>query len=92
MGFLRDLGAAMSFGLSVTTRHKVAEAKYGDRQKQHEGHLNSYNEVQAQVQHSLEAMDAHFAAAQEVLLATGALTSGHRQQRNLRMVQTSGRS
>ena len=75
MGFIRDLGAAMSFGLSVTTRHKVASAKYGDRRKQHEGHLNSYNEVQAQVQSSLEAMDAHFAAAQEVLLATGALRS-----------------
>ena len=75
MGFARDLRAAMTFGLSVTTKHKEAETKYGNRRKQHEGHLNAYNEVQAQVQSSLEAMDAHFAAAQEILLSSGALTS-----------------
>ena len=75
MGFIRDLGGAMSFGLSATTRHKDAEAKYEDLRKQHQRHLTSYNEVQAQVQSSLEAMDAHFAAAQEVLLVTGALKS-----------------
>ena len=75
MGFGRDLGAAMTFGLSVTTKHKEAETKYGNRRKQHERRLNSYNGIQAQVQSSLEAMDAHFAAAQEVLLSTGTLTS-----------------
>ena len=75
MGFARDLGAAMTFGLSVTTRHKEAETKYGRCRKQHEGRLNAYNEVQAQIQSGLEAMDAHFAAAQEILLSTGALTA-----------------
>ena len=75
MGFASDLGATITFGLSVTTRHKEAETKYGGRQKQHKGRLNTYNEVQEQVQSSLEAMDAHFAAAQETLLSTGALTS-----------------
>ena len=66
MGFIRDLGAAMSFGLSATTRHKDAEAKYEGLRKHHERRLTSYNEVQAQVQFSLEAMDAHFAAALRV--------------------------
>ena len=75
MGFARDLGAAMTFGMSATTKHKEAETKYGNRRKQHEGRLNAYNEVQAQIQSSLEAMDAHFAAAQESLLSSGALTS-----------------
>ncbi len=75
MGFGRDLGAAVTFGLTATTKHKGAEAKYGNRQNQHKRRLNSYNEVQSQVQSSVEAMDAHFAAAQEVLLSTGALTS-----------------
>ena len=75
MGFARDLGAAMTFGLSVTTKHKEAETKYGNRRKQHERRLNASNEVQAQVQSSLEAMDAHFAAGQEILLSTGALIS-----------------
>ena len=75
MKFARDLGAAMTFGLSITTKHKKAETKYENRRKQHEGHLNAYNEVQAQVRDSLEAMDAHFAAALEILLSSGALTS-----------------
>ena len=75
MGFIRDFGAAMSFGLSATTRHKDAESKYEGLRKQHDRRLTSYNEVQAQVQSSLEAMDAYFAAAQRVLLTTGALTS-----------------
>ena len=75
MGFARNLGAAMTFGLSVTTKHKEAETKYGNRRKQHERRLHASNEVQAQVQSSLEAMDAHFAAGQEVLLSTGALMS-----------------
>ena len=74
MRFGRDLAAAMTFGLSATTKHKEAEAKHGDRQKQHERILNSYNEVQAQIQSGVDAMDAHFAAAQQVLLSTGALT------------------
>ena len=75
MGFVRDLGSAMTFGLSVTTNHKEAQTKYQNRWKQHERRLNSYNEVQSQIQSSLEAMDAHFAKAQKVLLSTGALTS-----------------
>ena len=75
MGFARDLGAAMTFGLSATTKHREAETKYGNRRKQHERRLNAYNEVQSQVQSSLEAMDAHFAVAQEILLSTGALIS-----------------
>ena len=73
MRFGRDLAAAMTFGLSATTNHKEAEAKHGDRQKQHERILNSYNEVQAQIQSGVEAMDARIAAARQVLL-TGALT------------------
>ena len=37
MGFARDLGATMTFGLSVTTRHKAAEIKYGNRRKNTRG-------------------------------------------------------
>ena len=74
MGFGRDLAAAMTFGLSATTKHKEAEVKRGSREKQHGRRLNSYNEVQEQVQSGVEAMDAHFAAAQQVLLSSGALT------------------
>ena len=75
MGFGRDFAAAVTFGLSATTKHKEAEAKYETRRKEHQRRLNSYNDIQVQVRSSVEAMDAHFAAAQEVLLSTGALTS-----------------
>ena len=75
MGFVRDLGAAVTFGLSSTTRQKEAEARHENRRRQHQRRLTSYNEVQEQTRSGLETMDAHFTAAQEVLLSTGALTS-----------------
>ena len=75
MGFGRDLGAAVTFGLAATTKHKEAEVEYETRRNQHQRRLNSYNEIQAQVQSGLEAMDAHFVAAQQVLLSTCALIS-----------------
>ena len=75
MGFGRDLGAAVTFGLAATTKHKEAEVEYETRRNQHQRRLNSYNDIQAQVQSGVEAMDAHFVAAQQVLLSTGALTS-----------------
>ena len=75
MGFGRDLGAAVTFGLAATTKHKQAEVKHETRRKQHQRRLTSYNDIQAQVQSSVEAMDARFTATKEVLLSTGALTS-----------------
>ena len=75
MGLGRDLGAALTFGLSSTTKQKEAEVKYGERQKLHQQRLNSFNEVQRHIQTCVEAMDAQFATAQEVLLSTGALTT-----------------
>ena len=73
MGFARDLGAAATFGLSSTTKHKEAQKNFDSRRTLHLQRLNSYNETQAQLQASVDAMDSHFAAAQEVLLSTGAL-------------------
>ena len=52
MGFGRDLAAAMTFGMSATTKHKEAQAKYETRRKEHQRRLNSYNEVQAQLHSS----------------------------------------
>ena len=91
MGFARDLGAAMTFGMSVSTKHKEAETKYGNLRKQHERRLNAYNEVQAQVQSSLEAMDAHFAAGSRNPAVNRRTDIRRRQQRDLWMAQTSGR-
>ena len=73
MGFARDLGAAATFGLSSTTKHKEAQKTFENRRTLHQQRLNSYNDTQAQLQASVDAMDSHFAAAQEVLLSTGAL-------------------
>ena len=41
MGFGRDLGAAFTFGLAATTKHKEAEVKYETRRKQHQRRLTS---------------------------------------------------
>ena len=75
MGFGRDLGAAMTFGLSATTKHKEAEAEHKAREKLHTQRVSAYNETQEQAKAIVSAMDANFTAAQKVLLSTGALTS-----------------
>ena len=75
MGFGRDLGAAMTFGLSATTKHKEAEAENKAREKLHTQRVSAYNETQEQAKAIVSAMDANFTAAQKVLLSTGALTS-----------------
>ena len=75
MGFARDLGAAATFGLSSTTKKKEAEAKHENRRQQHQKRIAAYNEAQEQMRTGLHTMDSHFAAAQQVLLLTGALVS-----------------
>ena len=73
MELLRDLGAAITFGLATTTKHKEAEAKHTTRQRQHNQHLDNYRMIQEQIRSTVDAMDVQFAAAQEALLSTGTL-------------------
>ena len=75
MGFARDLGATMTFGLSVTTKHKEGRYQVRKPPETTRGALECLQRGPSTVQSSLEAMDAHFAAAQEILLSAGALTS-----------------
>ena len=44
MGFARDLGAAATFGLSSTTKHKEAQKTFENRRTLHQQRLNSYND------------------------------------------------
>ena len=73
MGFGRDLGAALTFGLSATTKQKEAERQHALRQRKHQRIISSYEEAQERCRAALEDMDASFTAAQEVLMASGAL-------------------
>ena len=73
MGFGRNLGAALTFGLSATTKQKEAERRHALRQKRHQRIISNYEEAQERCRAALEDMDASFTAAQEVLIASGAL-------------------
>lgn len=73
MGFGRDLGAALTFGISATTKQKEAEKQHSSRQRKHQRTISSFEEAQERCRAALEDMDASFTAAQEVLMASGAL-------------------
>ena len=75
MGFGRDLGAALSFGLAATTKQKDAEKKYDARQTRHREEIAVYKARQERCKVALEDMDAHFTAATAVLLSTGTLAT-----------------
>ena len=74
-GFVRDAGAAATFGLSATTKHKRAEAKYEERRKRHEKFLASYGDTLTQIQSALDSMNGHRSAAWDVLFSMGAVTT-----------------
>ena len=74
MGLGRDIGAALTFGLSVTTKHKEAETNWTARTEMHTRHINSYNAFCERFHSNLDTMYAHLTAAQKVLLSTGALS------------------
>lgn len=75
MGFRRDLAAAVTFGLTATTKKKTAEAGHQNRLQRHQASVTTYNQAQDQTRSGEETMDGHFAAAQEVLLTKGALVT-----------------
>ena len=73
MGFPRNLGAYATFGLVATTKQKDAKNVYEERRQRFQNHLAVYNDVLGDVREAVDAMMSHYGAAQEALLATGAL-------------------
>ena len=74
MGFGRDLGAAVTFGLSATTKHKQAEAQLEQRQRHHQNKVGQFKVLQDSVTAAEAKMDEAFAKAQQALLDSGAVT------------------
>ena len=74
MGFGRDVGAALTFGLSATTRKKEAEVKHEVRLKKHAAAVAALEEAQASFRATFEEAEARASTARNKLIESGALT------------------
>ncbi len=74
MGFGRNVGAALTFGLSATTRKKEAEVKHQARLKKHAAAVAALEEAQASFRATFEEAEARASTARNKLIESGALT------------------
>ena len=74
MGFLRDAGAALSMGMSTTTKHKDAERAYKERKAQHDPAVTRFNELVIRTYEAVDALEGQYLSARDALISTGALT------------------
>ncbi len=74
MGFLRDAGAALTMGLSVTTKHKEAETRYIARQAQHQQTVENFNELDRWACDAIDQLSDQYISAKDTLIRIGALT------------------
>lgn len=73
MGIGRDIGAAVTFGWTSTTKQKEAEAEYNRRDALHQERMLLHQETLLPITNHIEAMEANFYAASQALLRSGAL-------------------
>ena len=73
MGFGRDLGAALTMGLSTTTKHKEAEKAYKKHYDAHGRRVAAFNEAFEQAANSVQRLDAEYSSAREAVLSSGAM-------------------
>lgn len=73
MGFGRDLGAALSMGLSATTKHKEAEKAHEKRSDAYQRRVNAFNEVFQQTAGSVQRLEGEYESARDVLIESGAM-------------------
>lgn len=74
MGFGRDLGAALTMGLSATTKHKEAEKAHEKRCDAYQRRINAFNEVLQKTASSMQRLDGEYQSARDVLISSGART------------------
>ena len=74
MGFLRDAGAALTMGISATTKHKDAEHAYKERQAQHDQAISRFNEDVVRTSEAIDALESEYLSARDALINSGALT------------------
>lgn len=74
MGFLRDIGAALSFGAMETTKAKEARERYTARYERHEERHEKYENFVYEVHRELEKMMNRAKLGREAIIETGAIS------------------
>ena len=74
MGFVRDLGAVLSMGLSVTTKHKEAEKAHEKCNDAYQRRVTAFNDVLLKTAGSIQRLAGEYEAARDVLISSGAMT------------------
>ena len=74
MGFGRDLGAALTMGLSATTKHKEAERAHEKRCDAYQRRISAFNEVLQKTASSMQRLDGEYQSARDVLISSRART------------------
>ena len=73
MGFGRDLGAALTMGLTLNTEHKQAEDEYKKRAALHERAVGAFNATYHQTGEKIHALEATYQSAWDALIRSGAV-------------------
>ena len=81
MGFLRDLGAAASIGISATTKQKDAEVSFQKAKEKYEKRVEGFNDASVSACSRFEELEQAWNEAKTAIIESGALTVDP--QRNL---------
>ena len=81
MGFLRDLGAAASIGISATTKQKDAEVSFQKAKEKYEKRVEGFNDAAVSACSRFEELEQAWNEAKTAIIESGALTVDP--QRNL---------
>ena len=73
MAFGRDLGAALTMGLSVTTKHKEAETAHEKRKDAHQRRVSTFNEELHRTASSIQRLDGEYTSGRDVLIGSSAM-------------------
>ena len=74
MGFLRDLGAAASIGISATTKQKDAETNFQKEKEKYENRVEQFNHAAVNACSKFEELDLAWNEAKTAVIESGALT------------------
>jgi hypothetical protein len=73
LGFLRDAGAALTMGISATTKHKEAERGYKERETLHDQVIARFNEDVVRTSEAIDALESEYLSARDAIINSQAL-------------------
>lgn len=74
MGFLRNTGAALTMGLSATTKHKESEKEHESRVATHNSRIRNFNQFMEKTCEDFQQLADAWEESKETLIESGALT------------------